>query len=217
MTDEEKKRVQRLKKNAQQRKRRRNDTVLLNKYYNEEVDLPVTEEEEKRVRQLDTAQNTKHWKRYYHNTRAARDDEYYSWQKTFLHKRRQDFVASILKGEGGSTYDAVRDAAYREHLVELEHDYDHNFNIWDVPVEEMEEVYERIENDRYALRDATAALAPAPLLNEPAADEEEAVPFVAPVKVRALCSHEGAKISSNQEDYVIGMVHSEGHAVWRDA
>jgi hypothetical protein len=26
-----------------------------------------------------------------------------------------------------------------------------------------------------------------------------------------------AKISSNQEDYVIGMVHSEGHAAWRDA
>jgi len=26
-----------------------------------------------------------------------------------------------------------------------------------------------------------------------------------------------AKISSEQEDYVIGTVHSEGHAVWRDA
>jgi hypothetical protein len=26
-----------------------------------------------------------------------------------------------------------------------------------------------------------------------------------------------AKISSNQEDFVIGTVHSEGHAVWRDA
>ena len=91
----EKKRVQRLKKNAQQCKCRRNDTVLLNKYNNEEVDLPVTEEEEKRVQQLDTARNTKHWKCYYRNTRAARDDEYYSWRKTFLHKRRQDFVASI--------------------------------------------------------------------------------------------------------------------------
>ena len=101
LTDEEKKRVQWLKKNAQQRKHRRNDTVLLNKYDDEEVDLPVTEEEEKRVQQLDTARNTKHWKRYYRNTRAARDDEYYSWRKTFLHKRRQDFVASILKGEGG--------------------------------------------------------------------------------------------------------------------
>jgi len=47
--------------------------------------------------------------------------------------------------------------------------------------------------DRDALRDATAALASAPLLNEPAADEEEAVRFVAPVKVRALCSHEDCK------------------------
>jgi hypothetical protein len=195
LTDEEKKRVQRLKKNAQQRKRRRNDTVLLNKYYDEEVDLPVTEEEEKRVQQLDTARNTKHWKRYYRNTRAARDDEYYSWRKTFLHKRRQDFVASILKGEGGSTYDAVGDAAYCERLVELENEYDRNFSLSlsAIPVEEMEEVYNRIENDRYALRDATAALVPTPLLNEPAADEEEAVPFVAPVKVRALCSHEGCK------------------------
>jgi hypothetical protein len=26
-----------------------------------------------------------------------------------------------------------------------------------------------------------------------------------------------AKISSEQEDYVLVMVHSEGHAVWRDA
>jgi len=103
-------------------------------------------------------------------------------------------IASILKGEGGSTYDAIGDAAYSEHLVELENEYDRNFFIVDVPVEEMEEVYERIKIDRDALRDATAALAAsAPLLNEPAADEEEAVPFVAPVKVRALCSHEGCK------------------------
>ena len=85
LTDEEKKRVQRLKKNAQQRKRRRNDTVLLNKYYDEEVDLPVTEEEEKRVQQLDTARHKTNWKRVYRNTRAAWDDEYYSWRKTFLH------------------------------------------------------------------------------------------------------------------------------------
>jgi len=40
---------------------------------------------------------------------------------------------------------------------------------------------------------SAALAASAPLLNEPAADEEEAVPFVAPVKVRALCSHEGCK------------------------
>ncbi len=72
-------------------------------------------------------------------------------------------------------------------MVELENEYDRNFNIWDVPVEEMEGVYEWIKRDRYALRDATAALPSAPLLNEPAADEEEAV------KVRALCSHEGCK------------------------
>jgi len=47
LTDEEKKRVRRLRKNAQQRKRRRKDSALLNKYY--EDDLPVTDEEEKRV------------------------------------------------------------------------------------------------------------------------------------------------------------------------
>jgi hypothetical protein len=136
----------------------------LNKYYD---DLPVTEEEEKRVRQLDTAQNTKHWKRYYRNTRAARDDEYYSWRKTFLQKRRQDFVASILKGEGGSTYDALGDAAYCERLVELENEYDCNFSLSlsAIPVEEMEEVYNRIENNRNALRDATAALAVGTLKN----------------------------------------------------
>ena len=46
MTDEEKKRVPRLQKNAQQCKRRRKDSALLNKYYDEEVYLPVTEEEE---------------------------------------------------------------------------------------------------------------------------------------------------------------------------
>jgi hypothetical protein len=193
LTDEEKKRVQRLQKNAQQRKRRRKDTALLNKYFDEEVDLPVTEEEEKRVRRLDTAQNKKHWKRYYCNTRAARDDEYYSWRKLFLYKRRQDFIASILKGEGGSTYAAIGDAAYSELLVELDNEYDCNFSLSlsAIPKEEMEDIYMRIMNNRNALRDATAALASAPLLNEPAADEEEAVPLVSPVKVRALCSHEG--------------------------
>ena len=34
--------------------------------------------------------------------------------------RRRDFILSILKGEGGSTYDAIGDAAYSERLVELE-------------------------------------------------------------------------------------------------
>ena len=85
LTDE-KKRAPRLQKNAQQRKRRRKDSALLNKYYEDE--LPVTDEEEKRVLRLDTAQNKKHWKRYYRNTRAARDEEYYSWRKIFLYKRR---------------------------------------------------------------------------------------------------------------------------------
>ncbi len=145
------------------------------------------------VRRLDTARIKKHWMRQHHNTRAARDVEYYVWRKSFLYKRRRDFIASILEGERGSTYDAIGDAAYSERLVELENDYDRNFNIWDVPVEEMEGVYERIESAHYALKDATAALPSAPLLHEPAADEEEAVPFVAPVKVRALCSHEGCK------------------------
>ena len=191
LTDEEKKRVPRLQKNAQQRKRRCKDTALLNKYYGD--DLPVTDEEEKRVLRLDTARNKKHWKRYYRNTRAARDEEYYSWRKIFLYKRRHDFIASILEGEGGSTNDAIGDAAYSERLVELENEYDRNFNIYDVPVEEMEKVYERIESARWVLKDATAALPSAPLLHEPAADEEEAVRFVAPVKVRALCSHEGCK------------------------
>ena len=131
------------------------------------------------------------------NTRAAEEDKYYCWQKTFLHKRQHDFIASILKGEGGSTYayDAVGDAAYCERLLELENEYDRNFflSLSAIPKEEMEDVYMWIMKDRDALRDATAALASAPLLNEPAADEEEAVPFVAPVKVRALCSHEGCK------------------------
>jgi hypothetical protein len=49
LTDEEKKRVQRLQKqkNAQQRKRRLKDTALLNKYHKDY--LPVMDEEEKRV------------------------------------------------------------------------------------------------------------------------------------------------------------------------
>ena len=70
---------------------------------------------------------------------------------------------------------AIGDAAYSELLVELENEYDCNFNIYDVPQEEMEDVYERIEIAHDALRDATAALPSAPLLNAPAADEEEAV------------------------------------------
>ena len=57
----------------------------------------------------------------------------------------------------------------------MENEYDHNFNIYYVTVEEMEEVYERIESACCALKDATAALPSAPLLHEPAADEEEAV------------------------------------------
>jgi hypothetical protein len=60
-------------------------------------------------------------------------------------------------------------------VVELENEYDCNFSIMDVPVEEMEDVYTQMLNDHDALRDATAALASAPLLNEPATDEEEAV------------------------------------------
>jgi len=160
LTDEEKKRVPRLRKNAQQRKRRRKDSALLNKYYKD--DFPETDEEEKSVRRLDTARNKKHWKRYYHSTRVARDEEYYSWRKIFLYKRRQDSIESILEGEGGSTNDTIGDAAYSEHLVELENVYDHNFNIWDVPVEEMEKVYKQIESACWALKDATAALPSAP-------------------------------------------------------
>jgi hypothetical protein len=51
--------------------------------------------------------------------RAAQDDEYYSWRKSFLYKRQRDFFASILKGEGGSTFDAIRDAAYSERLATI--------------------------------------------------------------------------------------------------
>jgi len=65
--------------------------------------------------------------RYHRNKRAARDVEYYIWQKSFLYKRRRDFIASNLKGEGGSTYAAIGDAAYSERLVELENEYDRNF------------------------------------------------------------------------------------------
>ena len=75
LTDEEKKRVQRLQKNAQQRKRRRKDTALLNKYYKKNAQ-PVTGEEEKRVLRLVDAKSIKYLKRYYRNMRAARDDEY---------------------------------------------------------------------------------------------------------------------------------------------
>ncbi len=73
-------------------------------------------------------------------------------------------------------------------MVELENEYDCNFSIMDIPVEEMEDVYTQMLNDHNSLRDA--ALASTPLLNEPVADEEEAVQFVAP-----LCHHEGC---SNQ-------------------
>jgi len=143
LTDEEKKRVQRLQKNAQQRKCRRKDTALWLKSFTKNAQ-PLTDKEEKRVLRLVDAQIKKHWKHYYRNRRAAQDVEYYIWRKSFSYKRRRDFIASILEEEGGSTYDAIRDAAYSEHLVELEHDYDHNFNIWDVPVEEMEGIYQWI-------------------------------------------------------------------------
>ena len=40
----------------------------------------------------------------------------------------------------------------------------------------------------------------------------------APVRARALCSHEGCtKINYEQEDCVLSMVQSESLAVWRDA
>jgi hypothetical protein len=71
--------------------------------------------------------------------------------------------------------------------------YDRNFSIFDVPVEEIEDVCNQLIDDRNALRDATTALACAPFPNEPAADEEETAQFVAPVKARALCGHEGCK------------------------
>ncbi len=95
LTDKEKKRVQGLQKNAQQRKRRRKDTALLVKYYKKNAQ-PVMDKEEKRVLRLVDAQSKKHLKRYYRNMRAARDDEYYSWRKSFLYKRRRDFIASTL-------------------------------------------------------------------------------------------------------------------------
>jgi len=54
LTDEEKKRVQRLQKNAQQRKCRRKDTALWLKSFTKNAQ-PLTDKEEKRVRRLDTA------------------------------------------------------------------------------------------------------------------------------------------------------------------
>jgi hypothetical protein len=120
LMEEEKKRVQQLQKNARQRKCRRQDAALLNKYYIDAV--TVTDEEEKRVHRLDAARNKKYWMHYHCNMRAARDVEYYIWRKLFLYKRRRDFIASILKGEGGSTYAAIGDAAYSERLVELENE-----------------------------------------------------------------------------------------------
>ncbi len=55
----------------------------------------------------------------------------------------------------------------------------------------------QIMKDCDALRDATAALASAPLLNEPAADEEEAVRFVAPQ--RRACIMEGCMSQARKE------------------
>ncbi len=109
------------------------------------------------------------------NHRHAQDIEYYKWQKGFLNKRRRNFITSVLKDEEGSTYDAIGDAAYCERAVELKNEYDCNFSIMDKPVEEMEDEYTQMLNDCNALRDATAAPASAPLLNEPATDEEEVV------------------------------------------
>jgi hypothetical protein len=183
LTDEEKKRVQQLQKNAQQCKRRCQDAALLNKYYVDAV--TVTDKEEKRVHQLDAARNKKYWMRYHCNTM---DMELVQLRA----KRKHDFITSDLKGEGYSIYDAIGDDAYCEQVVELENEYDRNFSMNDVPVEEIVDVYNRILDDHITWR-ATAALTSTPLLTEPAADEEGAVQSVAPVKVRALCSHEGCK------------------------
>ncbi len=90
----------------------------------------MTDEDEKRLHRLDAARTKKYWMRYHRNTRAARDFEYHIWRKLFLYKRRWDFIASILKGEGGSTYAAIGDAAYSEHLVELENEYDRNISLY---------------------------------------------------------------------------------------
>jgi hypothetical protein len=60
LTDEEKKRVQQLQKNAQQCKRRCKDTSLWLKSFTKNAQ-PLTDEEEKRARRLDTARFKKHW------------------------------------------------------------------------------------------------------------------------------------------------------------
>jgi hypothetical protein len=75
-----------------------------------------------------------------------------------LNKRRQDYINSVLKGEEGNTYDAIGDVAYCEHVVELENKYDIDFSIMDVPVEEMEDVYDLMLDCCNALRNAAAAL-----------------------------------------------------------
>jgi hypothetical protein len=115
LMDEEKKRVQRLQKNAQQRKCRCKDTALWLKSFTKNAH-PLTDVEEKRVLQLNSAQIKKHWKRYYCNTRAAGEDEYYSWRNTFLHKRRQDWgVVPMMQSK-------------MLPIVELENEYDRNFS-----------------------------------------------------------------------------------------
>jgi hypothetical protein len=43
-------------------------------------------------------------------------------------------------------------------VAELGNEYDCNFNIKDIPVEEMEDVYTQMLNDPDALRDATAVI-----------------------------------------------------------
>ncbi len=71
----------------------------------------MLEEEKKTALQLDDAQYKKNWMHCSSNCRYAWNIEYYKWQKGFLNNRRRDFITSVLKGEEGSTYDAIGDAA----------------------------------------------------------------------------------------------------------
>ncbi len=135
---------------------RRQDAELLKKYVNGAA--LTDKEEEKRAIQLADDRYKKNAIQCKHNREHASDIEYASWQKEFLNKRRQDYINSVLKGEEGNTYDAIGDVAYCECVVELENKYDIDFSIMDVPVEEMEDVYDLMLDCCNALRDAAAAL-----------------------------------------------------------
>ena len=75
-----------------------------------------------------------------------------------IYGTHQQNITSVLKGEGVNTYDAIGNVAYCERVVELKNKYDCDFSIMDVPVEEIEDVYNLMLDRCNALRYATTAL-----------------------------------------------------------